>query len=79
MLIVFQGHPKLELIVVMVFIPFTLNALMFWIQDAFLKGDKHLDARRAEQEERRRREREERREKMYNMGKGNINVDAAED
>lgn len=76
-LIMFKGHPKLELIVVMVFIPFTLNSAMFWVQDAFLKGDKHLDARKIEQEELRRIARAERREKMYNMGKGNANVDAA--
>ena len=44
-----------------------------------MKGDKHLDARRLEQEEKRRRERKERREKMYNMGKGNVKVDAAAD
>lgn len=45
---VFEGHPKLELMVVMVILPFTMNSLMFWVQDAFLKGDKHLDARKAE-------------------------------
>ena len=61
----------------MVVTPVTLNSIMFWVQDAFLKGDKHLDARRAEQEAQRRREREERRERMYNMGKGNKEVDAA--
>ena len=70
-LTVFNGHPKTELVVVMVFVPVTINSLMFWVQDAFLKGDKHLDARRLEQEAKRRRERQERREKMYNMGKGN--------
>jgi hypothetical protein len=63
----------------MVFIPFILNSTMFWIQDAFLKGDKHLDARKIEQEEQRRRERAERREKNYNMGKGNEKVEAARD
>ena len=50
---------------------------MFWIQDAFLKGDKHLDARKIEQEEERRRAREARRERLYNMGKGNVEVAAA--
>ena len=77
-LIMFKGHPKLELIVVMVFVPFTLNSTMFWIQDAFLKGDKHLDARKIEQEEIKKRERAERRERKYNMGKGNPDVDAAD-
>ena len=52
---------------------------MFWVQDAFLKGDKHLDARRVEQEAARRRERMERRDKMYNFGKGNAQVQAAAD
>ena len=50
---------------------------MFWVQDSFLKGDKHLEKRRAEQAEIRRLKREERMEKMYNMGKGNVNVEAA--
>lgn len=44
----FNGHPKLELVVVMVIMPTILNSLMFYIQDSFLKGDKHLDSRRAE-------------------------------
>ena len=76
-MIIFTGHPRLELVFVMVVTPVTLNSIMFWVQDAFLKGDKHLDARRAEQEAQRRREKEERRERMYNMGKGNKEVDAA--
>ena len=52
---------------------------MFWVQDSFLKGDKHLEKRRADQAEIRRLKREERMEKMYNMGKGNVNVEAAAD
>ena len=76
---VFREHPKIELIVVMVIIPVILNSTMFWVQDAFLKGDKHLDARKIEQETRRRLERAERRDKMYNMGRGNAKVDAAEE
>ena len=47
-LVVFDGHPKLELIVVMVILPFFFNTLVLWVQDSFLKGDKHLDARRIE-------------------------------
>ena len=63
----------------MIIVPFCLNALMFWVQDSFLKGDKHMEKRRAEQAEIRRLKREERMEKMYNMGKGNVNVEAAAD
>lgn len=75
---VFNGHPTIELFIVLVILPFVLNSTMFWIQDAFLKGDKHLDARRAEQELKKRLAREERREKMCNMGKSNAQVAAAE-
>lgn len=38
----FQGHPELELFVVMVLIPVSFNSIQFWIQDTFLKGDKHI-------------------------------------
>ena len=38
-----------------------------------------MEKRRAEQAEIRRLKREERMEKMYNMGKGNVNVEAAAD
>ena len=72
-----DGHEKLELVIVMIIIPAIVNSFVLWVQDNFLKGDKHLDARRAEQEAKRRAEREERREKNYNMGKGNVNVEAA--
>ena len=74
----FKGHPKLELIVVMIIIPVTLNSLMFWVQDSFLKGDKHMDKRKLEQEEIRRQKAKERRERMYNFGKGNTTVNAAQ-
>lgn len=40
-----QGSPELELLVVMVLIPVTVNSVQFWIQDSFLKGDKHIDTR----------------------------------
>ena len=36
---IFEGYPKIELIVVMILIPFVLNIFMFWVQDTFLKGD----------------------------------------
>ena len=39
---VFQGHPNLELFWVMVIVPFTLNALQYWIQDNFLKGTEYI-------------------------------------
>ena len=78
-MLVFKGHPHTELVFVMVLIPVMMNSLMFWVQDAFLKGDKHLDARRLEQEAALRRERLERREKNYNFGKGNAQVEAAAD
>ena len=34
-----EPHPNLELIVVMVLVPFVLNTICFWIQDNFLKED----------------------------------------
>ena len=27
----FHGHPQLELVIVMIIVPVTLNSLMFWI------------------------------------------------
>ena len=45
-----EPYPDLELVVVMVFMPFLLNTLCFWIQDSFLKenhediyNDKRMD------------------------------------
>ena len=32
-------HDEVELIVVMILVPLSLNILQFWIQDTFLKGD----------------------------------------
>jgi len=58
----------------MIIIPFSSTALIFWIQDSFLKGDKHLDERRLEQELLRKKLARERRERMYNFGKGNKQV-----
>ena len=40
-----EGHPQLELVVVMVVIPVTFNSIQFWVQDNFLKGDKHISNR----------------------------------
>lgn len=39
------GHPQLELFVVMVVIPVSFNSIQFWVQDNFLKGDKHIKSR----------------------------------
>ena len=33
-----EGHPKFELLVVMIFVPLVMNVIQFWIQDTFLKG-----------------------------------------
>ena len=78
-LAIFHNQPKLELIVVMVILPTIFNTLIFWIQDLFLKGDKHLDERKLEQEAIKRAERAKRRELNYNFGKGNEKVAAAQD
>lgn len=40
-----EGSPQLELVVVMIFIPVTLNSVQYWISDNFLKGDKHIQTR----------------------------------
>ena len=45
-----KGHPQLEIVIVMMFVPLTFNSIILWVQDAFLKGDKHADARRIAQE-----------------------------
>jgi hypothetical protein len=34
---IFKGYPRVELVFVMILIPFVLNILQFWVQDAFLK------------------------------------------
>ena len=36
-------HGEVELIVVMILVPLSLNILQFWIQDTFLKGDVFTD------------------------------------
>lgn len=46
-----QDSPKLELLVVMIFVPVTTSSVQYFIQDMFLKGDKHID-RRIEQQQR---------------------------
>jgi len=47
---VFDGYPRLELIVVMVIIPVTFNSMLYWVTDFFLKGDKHIENRKSKQE-----------------------------
>ena len=39
-LLPFEGHPELELVMIMIIIPLVLNSLIFWITDSFLKNDK---------------------------------------
>lgn len=46
-----QDSPKLELLVVMIFVPVTTSSVQYFIQDMFLKGDKHID-KRIEQQQR---------------------------
>eukprot|EP00744_Colponema_vietnamica_P010822 GILI01015251.1.p1 GENE.GILI01015251.1~~GILI01015251.1.p1 ORF type:complete len:234 (+),score=60.69 GILI01015251.1:211-912(+) len=36
-------HPRIELVVVMVLVPFTMNSLQYWIQDNFLKRQKETE------------------------------------
>eukprot|EP00299_Pterocystis_sp_00344_P006630 c1855_g1_i1.p1 GENE.c1855_g1_i1~~c1855_g1_i1.p1 ORF type:complete len:162 (+),score=23.03 c1855_g1_i1:405-890(+) len=44
-LIPFRSHAKLQLVVIMLVIPFILNVIMFWVQDNFLKKTfKHATA-----------------------------------
>ncbi|ETV99921.1 hypothetical protein H310_07948 [Aphanomyces invadans] len=38
-----EGHPRVELIVVMVACPCLMNALQFWVQDSFLKKKTKYD------------------------------------
>ena len=45
-----EGSPQLELVVVMVVFPVTLNTIQYWVSDAFLKGDKHISSRVAKQQ-----------------------------
>ena len=52
-----QSSPELQLIVVMIIIPTCCNAVLFWVQDAYLKGDKHYKARIAREMELKRLER----------------------
>ena len=37
-----RPYPKLTLIMVMIIVPLCVNTIQFWVQDAFLKGDKHI-------------------------------------
>ena len=40
---VFKGHPDIELVCVMMFFPFILNIIQYWIQDNFLKGTEYIE------------------------------------
>lgn len=41
---VFKGHVNIELVFVMMIIPFTLNSLQYWIQDNFLQGTEFIQS-----------------------------------
>ena len=45
-----RGHQQLEIVIVMMFVPLVFNSIILWVQDAFLKGDKHAEERRLAQE-----------------------------
>ena len=59
---------------VMIIIPLTFNAIQFWIQDSFLKGDDHVEERQKGQLEYRRRMTE-----MYNLRRSRISEPGASD
>ena len=39
---IFDGHPNIELIFVMMIVPFVLNSFQYWVQDNFLKGTEYI-------------------------------------
>jgi hypothetical protein len=49
--LIFKGYPKVELIVVMIIIPFLLNSIQFWIQDSYLMIDPSEKSRDEDQED----------------------------
>jgi len=51
LLSVFDGYPKIELVVVMVILPVAFNSGLYWVTDTFLKGDKHIENRKSKQEQ----------------------------
>jgi len=42
----FHGHAKLELLFVMMIVPFTLNCVQYWAQDNFLKGTDFIESQK---------------------------------
>ena len=46
---VLDGRPNLQIAMVLVIVPIILNSLVWWVQDAFLKGDSHLEQRKQAQ------------------------------
>jgi hypothetical protein len=44
-----QNYPNTELVLVMIVLPVSFNTIQWWIQDTFLKGDKHSENRKEEQ------------------------------
>ena len=47
----FKGHKKLELVFVMMIVPFLLNSFQYWIQDNFLKGTDYIQNSKKNNEE----------------------------
>lgn len=43
-LLVFYGHPVIELIVVMMIVPFVLNCVQYWVQDNVLRGTDFIES-----------------------------------
>ena len=43
---VFKGHPNIELVFVMMIVPFTLNSMQYWIQDSFLQGTEFIQTQK---------------------------------
>lgn len=66
-----RGHQELEIIVVMMIVPLIFNCIILWVQDAFLKGDKHAEERRIAQENYRRRW-----EKIHDLRREHADPDA---
>lgn len=52
-----SNNPELQLVTVMIIVPVTFNSILFWVQDSYLKGDKHARARIAKEMEAKRLER----------------------
>jgi hypothetical protein len=45
-LLVFYGHPVIELLVVMMIVPFVLNCVQYWVQDNVLRGTDFIESQK---------------------------------